>query len=176
MSSEPKSLNKKPRESCHPFIGDKSRCFVVSGESFFSSGIHHIFQNWPAEFASSHNCSNQLGHTKIIEQNGTFESISRELLLRNVLLHVMQRRRAALHRLQWRRENICRLRRQVYSNNRQCSLHFRSDRGRIAFIPQTSCAIVHLWAGQDHLSKEARLFWSASRVDCFVHTSPKDPH
>lgn len=93
------------------------------------------------------------------------------------LLHVMKRRRDALHRLEWRRENKCRLQRQVYSNNRQCSLHFvGSDRGRIAFMTQTSCAIVHLWAGQDHLSKELRLFWSACRVDCSVHTCPNDPH
>ncbi len=50
------------------------------------------------------------------------------------------------------------------------------DRGRITFIPQMNHTRVRLEADQDHLFKEVPvwLFWSTSKFDCCIHTSPEE--
>lgn len=148
MSSEPKSINKKPHESCYRSRNMKwiqiTKCGFCRGrkESLFCSGICHIIQSGRAQFASSHDCGNSLDYLSsesLSSKNGTSERTSRERLMNNVLLHVRQR-------------GHCRPLRPVYFNNEQCPLYL----GWIAFASQTDhTRVCWLTPNKSHLCPEA---------------------
>lgn len=129
MSSELKSVNKKPHETTE----GKKREFVFFRE--MSQNLH-LFIIAAITWATY--------QSKIIEQNGTFESASRQRLVYNVLPHVMQR---------WVQR--CRLWRLVYSNSaKACCIFCTLDR-------------VHATQGPRQSSPVAVSFQGASWYSCF---------
>lgn len=120
-----------------------------------------------AEFQTNQNLPTKT--KKIIEQNGTFESTSRQRLVSNVLLHGVQRWRAAFSWLRRTREDTWSTYHSIptfimhsaagywgwfYCNNARCSLHL----GRIE---------VGL---HSYLKWTAPVIWSTLDFDCVMQT------
>lgn len=97
MSREPKSVNKKKTH-----VRVRLSVFFASGERrvCFLLGYVPLFKMSPAEFSIITAAIIQPCR-RIIEHNATLENASRQRLVNGVLLHLMQRSRAALSRHIW---------------------------------------------------------------------------
>lgn len=102
MSSEPKSVDHEPRESCRPFIAHmvfvgREFVFLLDAAPYSKLDSQNLHLLITAAIIWA------IHKTKIIEQNGTFESTSRQRLENSVLPYVVQRSRAALSQ-HWRKQ------------------------------------------------------------------------